>query len=37
VRTGYGRSSEMAPPDGVTPALVTDNVMSAVSWILRES
>lgn len=36
VRTGYGRSSELSKPEGVEPAVVTDNVMSAVAWILRQ-
>ena len=35
VRTGYGRSSEAAPPPGVAPAAIVDNVMGAVAWILR--
>lgn len=36
VRTGYGKAGEASPPPGVQPAVVTDNAMSAVSWILRE-
>lgn len=36
VRTGYGRSSEAAPVNGVEPAAVVDNVMAAAAWILRE-
>jgi len=37
VRTGYGRASESSPPPGVTPTTVTDNVMSAAAWILRDA
>lgn len=37
VRTGYGRSEERAPRAGTTPAAVVDNLMEAVSWILREA
>lgn len=37
VRTGYGRSSESAPQHGVVAATVVDNLIEAVSWILRES
>jgi D,D-heptose 1,7-bisphosphate phosphatase len=36
VRTGYGRSSEASPVPGLQPAAITDNVMGAVSWILRQ-
>jgi D-glycero-D-manno-heptose 1,7-bisphosphate phosphatase len=36
VRTGYGASNEAAPIAGLAPALVTDNLMSAVSWMIRE-
>lgn len=36
VRTGYGRSSEASPLPDVHAALITDNVMAAVSWILRD-
>jgi D,D-heptose 1,7-bisphosphate phosphatase len=35
VRTGYGRTEEASPKPGVQPAAITDNVMEAVSWILR--
>lgn len=35
VRTGYGRTEEAAPNPAVTPAAITDNVIEAVSWILR--
>jgi D-glycero-D-manno-heptose 1,7-bisphosphate phosphatase len=35
VRTGYGRTEEAAPKAGVDPAAIVDNVMEAVSWILR--
>jgi D-glycero-D-manno-heptose 1,7-bisphosphate phosphatase len=37
VRTGYGTFSERTALAGVVPALVADNLVSAVSWILRES
>jgi D,D-heptose 1,7-bisphosphate phosphatase len=37
VRTGYGKVAEAAPKPNVRPDLVTDNLMSAVSWILREA
>jgi D-glycero-D-manno-heptose 1,7-bisphosphate phosphatase len=36
VRTGYGRSSELTPPDDIRPTRVVDNLIAAVSWILRE-
>lgn len=36
VRTGYGRTEEASPKD-VTPAAIVDNLVDAVSWILRES
>jgi D-glycero-D-manno-heptose 1,7-bisphosphate phosphatase len=35
VRTGYGRTEEAAPKAGVQAAAITDNVIEAVSWILR--
>jgi len=37
VRTGYGRSQEASPRAGVRPAAVVDNLIAAVSWILRAS
>jgi D-glycero-D-manno-heptose 1,7-bisphosphate phosphatase len=37
VRTGYGRSSELAPKAGVTPAAVLDDLISAAAWILRQA
>jgi D-glycero-D-manno-heptose 1,7-bisphosphate phosphatase len=37
VRTGYGRSSEMAPRAGVTPAVVADDLIAAAAWILRQA
>jgi D-glycero-D-manno-heptose 1,7-bisphosphate phosphatase len=37
VRTGYGRSEEASPKDGIRPAAVVDNLIAAVSWILRPS
>ena len=36
VRTGYGRTEE-ASPGAVAPAAIVDNLVDAVSWILRES
>jgi D-glycero-D-manno-heptose 1,7-bisphosphate phosphatase len=35
VRTGYGRTEEAAPKPGLHPSAITDNVIEAVSWILR--
>jgi len=35
VRTGYGRTEESRPPAGVRADAVTDNLMDAVTWILR--
>ena len=35
VRTGYGASQEAAPPVGVTPPPVVDNLLEAVGRILR--
>lgn len=37
VRTGYGKTEEMAPRDRLAPAAIVDNLMEAVSWILRAS
>jgi D-glycero-D-manno-heptose 1,7-bisphosphate phosphatase len=37
VRTGYGRANEASPPSGVTPAGCVDNLIEAVTWILRHS
>jgi D-glycero-D-manno-heptose 1,7-bisphosphate phosphatase len=37
VRTGYGKTEEAAGHPRVTPSAVVDNVMEAVSWILRPS
>ena len=37
VRTGYGRTSEALPPPGAAPAAVVDNLIGAVTWILRQS
>lgn len=37
VRTGYGRSEEHAPPDGVSADQVTDNLAAAAGWILGRS
>ncbi len=35
VRTGYGQAEEEQPPPDVTADAVTDNLMAATSWILR--
>ena len=35
VRTGYGRTEEAAPRSGFAPDAVVDNVIEAVTWILR--
>jgi D-glycero-D-manno-heptose 1,7-bisphosphate phosphatase len=35
VRTGYGKTEERTPHARVTPAAVADNLVEAVSWILR--
>lgn len=35
VRTGYGRITEAAPQSRVAPAAVVDNLIGAVTWILR--
>ena len=35
VRTGYGRSAEARPVDGVSAAFVADDLMHATGWILR--
>jgi len=37
VRTGYGKTEEAAVRDDITPAAIVDNLMEAVSWILRAS
>jgi histidinol phosphatase-like enzyme len=37
VRTGYGRTDEAQPRPGVGAAAVVDNLIAAVSWILRAS
>jgi D-glycero-D-manno-heptose 1,7-bisphosphate phosphatase len=34
VRTGFGRTEEARPPDGLKPDAITDNLIGAVSWIL---
>jgi D-glycero-D-manno-heptose 1,7-bisphosphate phosphatase len=36
VRTGYGRTEEAHPPDGVAADVVVDNIMQAVVWILEQ-
>jgi D-glycero-D-manno-heptose 1,7-bisphosphate phosphatase len=35
VRTGYGKTEEAAPKAHVQPSAIVDNLMEAVSWILR--
>ncbi len=35
VRTGYGRTEEAAPKTHVQASAIVDNVIDAVSWILR--
>ena len=35
VRTGYGRTEEASPKPEVRPSAIVENVMEAVSWILR--
>jgi D-glycero-D-manno-heptose 1,7-bisphosphate phosphatase len=35
VRTGYGRSQEAQPPEGLVADAVADNLVEAVGWILR--
>ena len=37
VRTGYGRTEEGRPKNDVRPAAITDNLIEAVSWILRNA
>ena len=37
VRTGYGRTEEQRPKAGVTADAIVDNLIEAVSWILREA
>ena len=37
VRTGYGKTEEAAPQPSVAPAAIVNNLMEAVSWILRAS
>jgi D-glycero-D-manno-heptose 1,7-bisphosphate phosphatase len=36
VRTGYGRTEELHPQNGLTPDTVTDNIVTAVVWILQQ-
>jgi D-glycero-D-manno-heptose 1,7-bisphosphate phosphatase len=35
VRTGYGKTEEKASQDRVKPAAIVDNLIEAVSWIVR--
>jgi len=37
VRTGYGRIAEASPPSGAAAAAVVDNLIEAVTWILRHA
>jgi D-glycero-D-manno-heptose 1,7-bisphosphate phosphatase len=37
VRTGYGASEERQTPDGAKADMIADNLIEAVSWILREA
>lgn len=37
VRTGYGRQAAASPPAGAAAAAVVDNLIEAVTWILRHS
>jgi D-glycero-D-manno-heptose 1,7-bisphosphate phosphatase len=37
VRTGHGRRAEAAPSPTITAEAVVDNLMQAVSWILRSA
>jgi D-glycero-D-manno-heptose 1,7-bisphosphate phosphatase len=37
VRTGHGRMEERSPRAGIRPAAIVENLMEAVSWILRAS
>jgi histidinol phosphatase-like enzyme len=34
VRTGYGQTEEMRPPDGLAADAVVDNLIGAASWII---
>ena len=36
VRTGYGATQETEPPPGLAADAVVDNLVEAVSWILRQ-
>jgi len=36
VRTGYGVSEESKPPENLTADAITDNLIAAVAWILRQ-
>jgi D-glycero-D-manno-heptose 1,7-bisphosphate phosphatase len=35
VRTGYGRSAEAVRPEGVSAALVADDLIEAAAWLLQ--
>jgi len=37
VRTGYGRTEEQRPKQGVNADAMADNLIEAVSWILQEA
>ena len=36
LRTGYGRSAEQRPVEGIDAAFVADDLMGAVGWMLRQ-
>ena len=36
VRTGYGKTEETRPPDGLVADAIVDNVVGAASWVLTE-
>ena len=37
VRTGYGATEETRPPEGLRADAIADNLIGAVSWILRNA
>jgi hypothetical protein len=37
VRTGYGRTEASRPRAGLAAALIADNLIEAVSWVLGEA
>jgi len=36
VRTGYGMTEESRPPEGLAADAISDNLIGAVAWILRQ-